>query len=346
MSGRAIFDETVAGDWAAIHRWKDEKQPESLFLEFKCKEDPTTPKLSPADKAQIGRTLSGFANTHGGVLALGVEAHGGGGKAPDHVQQLRPVEQIDAFCKRVGDVVKELTNPPISGLDVRSIREDGTDRGVVLVFVPSSIAAPHCAIGGTADVNDRYFMRTANDTPVMPHRLLAAMFGRTPPPLLQLQIRMHVVRTNGPLFVYKIRLIMRNIGRGIARQPGLLLHEESKPVESLWWKTYANQGSIARWNVEHYPDDERTTVTFRSGADTVIYPSPDERSMILEGNLGGVDNGINVMSFNQFRIRGKLLAQECQPTAFDRVISDIPDIGKVKDTYVPTDNELFASEIR
>jgi hypothetical protein len=87
----------MSGGWETIKRWKQDREPESLFLEFKCKEDPTTPKLGLADKAKIGKTLSGFANTHGGVLVLGVEAHGSGGKAPDHAQELQPVAEVETF---------------------------------------------------------------------------------------------------------------------------------------------------------------------------------------------------------------------------------------------------------
>lgn len=101
----------------------------------------------------------------------------------DVLNALTCVTPLDRYAEKLRVYVKDSTTPPVPGVDVQKFADPADpNRGVVVVYIPFSDGAPFRAEGPKGDVNGKYFMRTTSDTVVMPHQILAAMFGRRPPP--------------------------------------------------------------------------------------------------------------------------------------------------------------------
>ena len=183
-------------------------EQESVHLECKKKADASTATLDQSDKVNLGTAISGFANVSGGLLIFGLKTKQEGSNESFTIKAIAPIENVRAFHDRVEAHIQGIVDPPIARLDVKSIA-DADGSGVVLVHVPASDGGPHRAVGGSPLSNDRYYMRTVSSTVVMPHALLAALFGRTATP----RLRFKLVRAN----VRYVQVLVENNGRGYAR---------------------------------------------------------------------------------------------------------------------------------
>ena len=120
------------------------------------------------------------------------------------------VGELGRYHGRVNELLAGLTTPPIPATAVLPIpRPNTTNVGVAAVYVPLTDVGPFRA-EGPGDVNGRYFVRTATGTSVMPHQILAAMFGRRPVPRLELGLQRFGVR--------QVQVWVRNVGGGVARR--------------------------------------------------------------------------------------------------------------------------------
>lgn len=183
---------------------------EKLYLDFKeFPLDPTGEHQQKWFKEQLGKALSGFANSDGGVLVFGVN------------DKRRPVPHRDFkdFSTRLNEQLSRQVTPPVAGVvskSIESIRTAGA--GYVLLLVPASDSAPH------RHRDDREYYKRSGDSFVrMEHYEIADMFGRRHHPKLQLR---GVLEPWGSAVVFKI--FLRNTGRAMARFPAVevLGHQE------------------------------------------------------------------------------------------------------------------------
>src|SRR5262249_24171211 len=268
-----LFNQVTAG-WTSVEKWKNDGISESVHLEFKRKKDPAKAALDPDDLEGIAKAVSGLANTEGGVLAFGFQAQGQG--KPDKLQGIHHLQKLEEVKFNVERQVRLLTNPPVAGLRVESIEDPSRPgQGVVAVYVPQSLALPHRAISASTEVNDRYFMRTVADTVVMPHAMLAALFGRTPPPRLQLRLEFCTRDLSGTQAAEYMTMRLANVGRGTARQPAVCLREESQPIGAFWWNSLIHATLASGWNNTSVERGADTTVTLRSGPEVLLYPGDE-----------------------------------------------------------------------
>lgn len=302
MSASAVFDEIVGSRWDDVLDWKAQARKESLHLDFKVRERGIGPgKLGDADKNCISKAFSGFANVDGGVLVIGVSAKAAAKDAPDTVGDIVPIDDVKQFENLVDRNLKNFTNPPIPGIRLHSIAEPGQAGGILAIYVPRSDGAPHRAAMADKAHNDRYYMRTGTSTVIMPHPLLAAMFGRRPEPQLRLVADLEIGQPN--------QLILRllNRGRGYARQPALLF--EANEASHLDWQQLRN-GMLRAETVQS--SGGQTVVGFLPGSqDIVVYPGWE----IVVGTVT-----VKSISYNagyNLRLVGRILALETQPIEFD-----------------------------
>jgi hypothetical protein len=263
---RMIFEDLTKGDaadrWARIERLVAEKEPESLWLDFKEVRDPAAEPKEDYLKEKLARALSGFANTEGGILVYGIFAKEGKKGEPDAAEKITPIAEPSRFRAALEKLVKTLTDPVVGGIVVQEIVNPAKDEGVVVVFVPESNGAPHRIVSTTPVVNDKYMMRTATSVVVMPHRLLADRFSRSAPPRLQLTARF---RSLGPAVV-EFRL--ENIGRGAARRPAF---EVIHPVSAFHEPAHtSSDGFAVRAQAKVGSDRLRSLIEAR--LDVIIYP--------------------------------------------------------------------------
>jgi len=260
MSGRELFEDLERRGWPVVEEWTAANQAESLHLEFKKKETPTTSKLEDPDKDYLAKTLSGFSNVEGGLLVVGMNTKSVNGGA-DKLDAPIPIAGIDDFAGRVERNIATYTTPTIAGVMVRAIKEPGKHCGVLAIYVPASDGGPHRASNASATINDRYFMRTAASTVNMPHALLEDRFGRRPPPRLRLGARL-----DGSVHL-TLDLRLHNHGRGTARQVALRLEGLD---DAMRWR---DELSLAKgWSILWDSNGAIDRVIYRAPSDWVLYP--------------------------------------------------------------------------
>lgn len=264
MSAYDLWQELRTLGWAALSQWRVDQKPEGLYLDFKAANPGGNGEPSEDDKKNLARNLSGFGNIDGGVLVYGaVTTKDSSGQ--DVLHQLPGVTQLAAYTERLRSLVRGCTTPPIPGVEVFPLEDaPGSDRGAVVIYVPFSDAGPYRA-EGPSSVKERYFMRTTTDTVVMPHQILAAMFGRRPLPNLRVGLErdsdgrtaiVHVEnRGKGAAQAVFVRFMFDHSGNSRSRGSW---HDKRNDVSFRGWKV-AFALSSDEWI---YPGETRNPGTF------------------------------------------------------------------------------------
>lgn len=258
MSSKALFSQIVADGWTGLERMKADGRQESLHLEFKQK-NPKTPDLDKDLKGKVSKVISGFANTEGGVLLLGVNSQRPGAEGPDVMTGLVPTPQAANFQDALNRHLVEITTPTVQGIETVVIQhESGDGSGIVALYVPESLGKPHRATIGD-DSSGRYFMRTESSTVIIPHSLLATLFAQVTPPILRMVARFDPSERGDT-----VRLWVMNKGRGAARDVAL----RCDMTADHGWSTI-DATSLWRKRPQRYPDGSLSMV-WEYG--DVIYP--------------------------------------------------------------------------
>src|SRR5450755_2760092 len=113
-------------------------QSEDLHLD--CKEWPT----NDGDAQKVfAKAACGLTNGEGGVLVIGMRARAGAKDEPDLIESPALVTDTAAVRSRVLDLVGQLVEPGIEGVQVASINEPaGAKSGFVIVYIPQSEGSP------------------------------------------------------------------------------------------------------------------------------------------------------------------------------------------------------------
>lgn len=277
----------VNGEWNHIQDLVKRGETESLHLDFKQKENPAKGPAGTADKKNLSKALSGFANADGGLIVWGVDARPGG-DGVDKVQKVVPIEGLDRFLSDLQTLTSQVVSFPVA--DVRHHKVStphDSDKGVAVSVIPASDLAPHMA---TARGIHQYFRRTSSDFLRMEHYEVADLFGRRPQPQIGVEIG-HKVRLGGtsggrPFGRLTVKFVLKNKGRAIAHHPALSLGEpqgwtpishyepsagglQKAPAPGGWWRRWVGApGQIV------YPDDEVdvANVTFEIGTSRTDWP--------------------------------------------------------------------------
>jgi len=266
--GRELFERLKAQGWALIEEWRAAEEPETQFLEFKRKANPSIATVGPEDRDNIAKAVSSFANGDGGLLVIGVAAGGGNREGFDRVTGVVLINDAEKFGGAVEVLVRTSTEPPIPGLMVWPIEKpDAAPMGVVAVYVPPSLARPHRATS-TGRVNNHYYMRTAAGAHVIPHSMLTALFAYSSPPRLELWARCSGITPNARP---SIELRLRNTGRSPARAPAVWLFDFPSHL-GLTVKIMTPPGFAMR---RGSTEDGRSYVAIEAAGDLVIYPGTD-----------------------------------------------------------------------
>lgn len=217
MKLEAIFQ---AIDEAEIKRYCDEQQEEHLHLEFKTVNHPysieydqkkgkdsfTKDDAKNADKKNISKTLSGFANANGGIVIWGIKAQEDKHK-PDVAEKLVPIKELTKFLTLLNRLESESVTPPIDGV-IHTKIDIGDDSGYVKTFVPPSENAPHMA--NYADKH--YYKRSGGNFYQCEHYDIIDIFSRRKSPKIGLSFKMEINK-------YRVYLPAEFIPGGISTPP-------------------------------------------------------------------------------------------------------------------------------
>lgn len=270
---RALFERLKADGEIAIESLITDRQQEGLQLDFKRAEKPTSGDFADGDKRQLGRALSGFSNSMGGLLIFGVEAR----KGPDDVDcaiSVDPIHKIAKFESRAKSLIAHLVSPVNEEIEV--VRIDSTKSqgaGYLAILINRSERRPHRS---EAKDDKQYFKRVGDSFMPMEHYDIEDMFNRMTTPKLELvhEIRKGVSvgdKANGEhAILYTIGL--RNTSLVTAKFPYLCI-DSIKGTSIYEFGLDGNRtfGLKFRRDAKH--------LLFEGGADVVIHP--DQRRLVL-----------------------------------------------------------------
>jgi hypothetical protein len=205
-------------DLEEIKRFVEEGQEEHLHLEFKQAAHPSKePKARSADKKNISKCISGFANSDGGIIIWGVSTSNGNNDEPDVAKALKPIKELKKFINLLNRLEGQAVTPIPTGVKHEAI-EQGSDEGFVKTFVPISENAPHMA--NFADKH--YYKRSGDSFYQCEHYDIRDMFSRKSSAVLTLSTKQV---DNPTRFEDNLKLQMvvslQNEGGNFARSPFL-----------------------------------------------------------------------------------------------------------------------------
>ena len=184
--GRAedIFQRVSQGGAAEIERMIGEPVVESLFLDYKRVATNDFKRLHADDRKNLAKAISGFANSEGGVVIWGVDCRRtlDEGDIPTGPM---PITNPKTFRSLLSDAVSGVTIPAHGNVDnVHCLRDDGT--GYVISHIPVGLNVPYRTL--IKNEQEEYYMRAGSEFVLIPHAILAGLFGRAPHPKLEIII--------------------------------------------------------------------------------------------------------------------------------------------------------------
>ncbi len=127
---------------------------ETEWLDFKG-----SMALSDADLKRLwSKSLSGFANTQGGLLIFGIDAKKDPATGVDAAHALSLVPSPATLRSRLMEMHHQATDPPVLGVDVKEIAGP-TGEGFVVCQIPNSPFKPH----RSEHCNKQYYVRAGDD---------------------------------------------------------------------------------------------------------------------------------------------------------------------------------------
>lgn len=245
-----------------------ENTTESLYLEFKQKEDSRDPVLSNVDKNNFANALSQFANSDGGVLVFGIKTK----KPNDSADKLKPIQQIEEFRRRVHDFTYYATQPFVDDVQLKIIESEG-DSGYLVCLIPRSDSVPH-----RSAMSREYYKRGEHGKYRLEHFDLEDMFGRRQKPKLRLEIvgdnnaTLSNIKNNDKRKFYtnpiKYRVYIHNDGRYVGKNVMIIIKspEEHFEIELI---NRTNPETDIRDISDMYPGEIAYQV---KNSSTVYYP--------------------------------------------------------------------------
>ncbi len=97
--------------------------------------------MTDDDRKNLGKALSGFANSDGGIVIWGIGECKDNSEDPpvDKAKELKPIDKLSGFLSDLQNYTPQLTSPPVIGVIHEPIREsEGADTGYIISYIPAS----------------------------------------------------------------------------------------------------------------------------------------------------------------------------------------------------------------
>lgn len=170
-----LYEDLLAGGEAAIDQLIADRRQESVNLDFKAKPRRDRPDFDRDERKLLARASSGFANSAGGLLVLGVDARKDADDPVDCARAAQPISSIEECCSAAQSLIGEMVQPRYEGVSVAAIMSDREpSSGYLLIAVTRSERRPHRAEAG----DGRYYKRAGDSFYLMEHYDIEDAFRR------------------------------------------------------------------------------------------------------------------------------------------------------------------------
>lgn len=239
----------------AVERLVQAKVQESGILDYKSNSD------RDANRKNLGKTASAFANSSGGVILWGILKQSG------KVPSLQGVDDPEALVESLYGMQAECLSPAIPG--VSHIAVSNNDKSVVVTYVPASVLAHQCCL----EEFMCYFYRDGDRCRKLSDRMIRDMMLARRAPKLAISCTFESLRCKNAFYEYSFSVLVKNVGLELARslaigiedQPTISVFEAKTPtaegvnISTLDIAGRQTQSRVARLveEVRLYPGEER-----------------------------------------------------------------------------------------
>jgi hypothetical protein len=236
-----IYKRICANGLPAIDEFIQTRQSEELFLDFKRSSDSgNNSRLSDNDRKNLGKAISGFGNSAGGVIVWGVECAPSQDGA-DVASSKVPIKDPTRYVSWLNAVTSGCTYPPHPGVQHTFILDGTGLNGFTATLIPQSNHAPHQALP-----DQKYYIRAGSCFVSAPHQLLASLFGKRPMPYIygMFDVAQIIVKDKTVLCCH-VGIQLRNDGPGIARDLYATAYVHSSPTPN---SIRFQLGNVHQWD--------------------------------------------------------------------------------------------------
>ena len=179
-----IFEKLIYFGEDAIDEFIMNRQTEELFLDFKqaASDGKSMRTLHPNDRRNLGKAISAFGNSEGGVLVWGVEC-ARDLEVGDVAKAKIKVQNVHRFLSWLENAISGCTIPSHNKVRNHIISADKDGNGYVATYIPKSDIAPLMTTTGS-----QIYIRSGSNNVPAPYAVVAGMFGKRPQPNIELVI--------------------------------------------------------------------------------------------------------------------------------------------------------------
>ena len=292
-----------------IERFVNDGQEENLNIEFKTVNHPNyNDKNKDYDKKNISKSLSGFANSDGGIIVWGIEAKENK-KKQDIAFQKKPISELTKFLNILNRLEGQSVTPVIIGVKHKKI-EISNDYGYIITYVPASDLAPHMA--NYADKH--YYKRSGDSFYTCEHYDIKDMFQRKRSTSLDIKLitkQIHKIH-NGKTRIELI-IVLTNTGKIYSKAP-LIKIQINHPYEFCEYGLDGN-GNIGVFHSRTSPKSINSS-TYIGGQDVIIFPD-------FEYEIDKIKLETNESVIPDLKIKYMIVAENMEKTYFEKEIKII-----------------------
>ncbi len=279
-----LLREILENGETAIDSWIERKISENLNFDCKLKNNNNTSKLENSERKHLGKTISAFSNSDGGLLIWGVDARLNEGV--DCVTAKMPIKDVAVFRSQVEQIISKVISPPVADIrffEIESLMSPGS--GYLAILVPASERRPH--ISRTNDFPG-FFFRNGHRSLLMEVFQIRDQMLRQTIPRLELGWEIRVLASemsfnnkNQIRIPVSVDLVLTNNPNASAQFPYLIFEFDRSLYISLGatYEALARScpsltplGSISATQRVSNPAQLITTWEFSGGANYCIHP--------------------------------------------------------------------------
>lgn len=270
-----------------------QRATENLHLEFKTKRNTTSPDLICGLDVNISKAISGFANSEGGVLVVGIDAPSQG------TVSKQPVSALSQLEVNANGYVSRATSFVVEGVLIKKVFSNPSrDEGYLIIYIPQSDLAPH-----RSQKDSKYYLRSGESFVPMEHYQVADIFGRRQKPYL-----IPFISIKGDInSVGKVVAILgiKNTGRAMAKFPYIKIKNQA----GFGFNAYGISGN-GQWGLPTFPGATSYT-EYRGGVNDVIQCLMELPVTKLEQTFQLTPASGNIVSGSaQLQLTGSIAAEE------------------------------------